>query len=307
MNLDILAKCIFGQDFDTLTGNHAGPLNAYNFCIKFVYSPIRLLIPWWGKLPLPVNRKLRHLLKEFDDYCWSIISAAKIKKSTIQNEENNYESVIDLMIDSDMSESDVRDNVGFFLFAGQDTTSFTLSWAMGLLASHPEIQEKARKEILEKTPDGLNFDSLSELHYIDWIIRETLRLHPPVPITGGRKTTTEVKIGDWNIPENTVIQINFMGMHLDPKIWGDDVEEFRPERWSSENITTKQRTSHMPFGSGPRICLGRNLSLLVQKIFLASLLREYSIQFAKDGQLVRNNSMFLSSPDFDKLKIHCVK
>jgi len=211
------------------------------------------------------------------------------------------------MIDNGISESDVCDNVGLFFFAGQETTSFALSWAMGMLASYPEVQEKARKEVLEKTPNGLDFESIENLEYIDWFIRETMRFHPPVPLIPGRKTTKEVILGDWKIPENTVIQISIMGMHLNPKVWGDP-EVFRPERWSPKNITKEQKASWMTFSFGPRTCIGMNFSLLEQKIFLSTLLREYSsIQFAKDGKLVTDKTKFFLCPDFDKLKIQCVK
>jgi len=311
MTLDVLANCIFGQDFDTLDGHNTGPLDAYNFCMKNIFTPIQFIIPWWRKLPLPNNWKLSKKMKEFDDYCWSIIADAK-KKSTNESETKTedgnpkYPYLIDLMIDSGMSESDIRGNVGIFFLAGHETTSSSLSWAMGMLASHPEVQEKARKEVFEKTPNGLDYESSKNLEYIDWIIHETMRLHPPVPAIG-RMPKKEVILGDWKIPENTFIQLNLASMLHDPRIWGDP-EVFRPERWSPKNLTKEQRTVWIPFSFGPRICIGMNFSLLEQKIFLSTLLREFSsIQFAQDGQVVTERINFLHCPNFEKLKIQVVK
>jgi len=306
LTLDVLATCIFGQDFDTLYGKNAQPLAAYNFCVEYLFSPFRIIFPWWGKLPLPINKKLNTKAKEFDDYCWSII--ADVKKSCESKEDNpKHRYLIDLMIESGMPESYVRDNVGAFFLAGHETTSLALSWIMGMLACYPEVQEKARKEVLEKTPNGLEYESIKDLQYIDWIVRETLRFHPPAPLAPGRMTKKELMIGDWKIPPNTFIQIDFVDMLHNPKVWGDP-QVFRPERWSPENLTKEQRTLWMPFSYGPRICIGMNFSLLEQKIFIATLLREFSkIQFAKDGELVVDTAKFLHAPDFKKLKIQCVK
>jgi len=310
MTLDVLASCIFGQDFDTLNGHNAGPLAAYNFCIKNMFTPIQFIFPWWQKLPLPVNWILQEKVKEFDDYCWSIIAEAK-KKSTNESEckteDNHPKNFIDLMMDSGMSESDIRDNVGIFFLAGHETTSSTLSWAMAMLASHPEVQEKARKEVFEKTPNVLDYESIKNLEYIDWIVHETMRLHPAIPAIGGRQPKKEVVLGDWKIPENTLIQMDLASMLHDPHVWGDP-EVFRPERWSPENLTKEQRTAWMPFSYGPRICIGMNFSLLEQKIFLSTLLREFcSIRFAQDGQVVPEKINFIHCPNFEKLKIEFVK
>jgi len=212
------------------------------------------------------------------------------------------------MIDSGMSENDVRDNISLFFLAGHETTSNALAWAVGMLASHPEVQEKARKEVFEKTPNGLDFESTKNIEYIDWIIHETMRMHPPIPVLRAKRNTKEVLLGDWKIPENSLVQIDLVSMLHNPQIWGDP-EVFRPERWSPSNLTKEQRTLWMPFSYGPRICLGMNFSILEQKIFLSTLLREFSkFQFAKDGRAVESAaSNIFHSPDSKKLKIQFVK
>jgi len=313
--LDVLATCIFGHDFDTLNGHNTGPLAAYNYCVDNLFSPARFLLPFWSKLPLPSNIKLRQKVNEFDDYCWSIIRDAKKKALSNKNEDQgenqtsednskHFSSLVDLMIDSGMAEKDIRDNVAVFFLAGHGTTSSTLTWIIAMLATHPEIQQKARKEILEKTPNGLTYESLKEFEYLDWVIHETMRMYPAVPVIGGRKVQTDLLLGDWKIPANTIIQIDFVSLLYDPKIWGDP-EKFRPERWSPENLTKEQRSSWMPFSYGPRICIGMNFSLVEQKIFLASLLREFSqIELAKDSVITTKKN---HAVDTEKMKISFVK
>jgi len=215
-------------------------------------------------------------------------------------------SIIKMMLDSGMSDQNIRDNVGIFFLAGHETTASTLTWILGLLAMHPEIQEKARQEVLTKTPNGLTYESLKDLEYMDWIIHESMRLFPPVPSIGGRIINKETTIGDWKLPANTLITIDFISMLQNPKIW-ENPEEFIPERWAPEKLTKEQRTVWMPFSYGPRICIGMNFSLVEQKIFLGTVLREFSeITLSKGSVLTPETSSFIYSPDHKKLTVQFV-
>jgi len=310
MSLDILASCIFGQDFDTLNGQSSEALEAYNFAMHNLFSPFRFIFPLWTKLPLPTNIKGRKHVQTFDDYCWEVIKKANQRESkTDLTEEDDSQtiSLIDLLKSCDMKDSDIRDNIGIFFLAGHETTSSTLSWVLAMLASHPEVQEKARKEVLEKAPKGLTHDLVKDLGYIDWVIKETIRFYPALPTIGARQTKKDIVLGDWNIPVGSVVQIDLISMLYDPKIWGDPTV-FRPERFSLENYTKEQRHAYMPFSTGSRTCIGINFSYYEQKIFIGTLLREFSkIEFSPDSELVFNTNTFVCVPDFEKLKIQFVK
>jgi len=309
MTLDVLATCIFGRDFDSLHGNLAGPLAAYNYSIENMFAPKRVIIPYYAKLPLPSNIKLRNCVNEFDDYCWSIIKDAKNEETKVpKGESENSDdpkqpsSLIRLMIDAGMEDQIIRDNVGVFFLAGHETTSASLQWTIAMLASHPEIQEKARKEVFEKVPKELTFESLKDLEYIDWIVHETMRLYPAAPVIGGRQLQTETIIGDWKVPEKIIIQLDLISNLQDPQIWGDP-SNYRPERWSSDVLTKEQRSAWIPFSYGPRICIGMNFSLVEQKIFIATLLREFSKIELEKGYALQVKSGFINSPDSKKMKI----
>jgi len=316
MTLDVLSTCIFGTDFDSLNGNLAGPLAAYNYVMDNVFYPLRLILPFYNNLPLPSNKMLDQKTAEFDSYCWSIISDAKASTHARIEEQQKHEnegttsassSLITLMIDNGMTEQEVRDNVGVFFLAGHETTASTLTWAVGLLATYPEVQEKARKEVLTKAADGLTYESLKNLEYIDWIIHETMRLYPVVPIINGRGTLQDITIGEWHVPAKTAIQIDFISMLHNPTIY-ESPKKFVPERWAPEKLTKEQRISWMPFSYGPRICLGMNFSIIEQKIFLSTLLREFSeIRLAKDSVLEAGTDNFLNSPNLKKLNLQFVR
>jgi len=192
-------------------------------------------------------------------------------------------SLIALMIEGGLSEKDVRSNIGTFFLAGHETTSSTLNWMVGLIAKHQDVQAKARKEVLENIKNGFTYETLKDLHYIDWIIHETMRLYPAVAAIANRHTDTAMVIGDYIIPEKTNIQVDFISILYSKEIWGDP-EDFRPERFDPEILTKVQRSAWMPFSYGPRICIGMNFSLVEQKIFLATLLREFSsIKLSEDS------------------------
>jgi len=207
------------------------------------------------------------------------------------------------MIDNGISDSDIRDNVSVFFLAGHETTSSTLTWLLSLIAKHPEVQEKARKEVLEHTKDGFTYETLKDLHYLEWIIQETMRLYPAVPVIGQRSVKTDTILGDWKIPAGAVIQLDFITMLHSEEIWGDP-QNFRPERWDPENLTKEQRTSWMPFSYGPRICIGMNFSLVEQKIFLVTILRQFSsIKIPANSVLETQAKGLLNAPNFDKFLV----
>jgi len=225
------------------------------------------------------------------------------EKSKTEENTTHHKSLITVMVESGMSDSDIRDNVGIFFLAGHETTASTLSWALSLIARHPEIQEKARKEVLEHTKEGMTYETMKDLNYLDWIIHETMRIYPAVPVVGQRRVETETILGDWKIPENTTLQMDFISMLHKAEIWGDP-EKFRPERFNPENLTKEQRTSWIPFSYGPRICIGMNFSLLEQKIFLATILRQFSsITLPTNSVVVPDSKSFLYAPNYDKFTV----
>jgi len=207
------------------------------------------------------------------------------------------------MVENGISDSDIRDNVGVFFIAGHETTASSLTWLLSLIAKYPEVQDKARKEVLEHTKDGFTYETLKDLQYLEWIIHETMRLYPTVPEIF-RLVKTDTIIGNWKIPANTIIQLDFITMLHNAEIWGDP-ENFRPERWSPENLTKEQRTCWMPFSYGPRICIGMNFSLLEQKIFLVTILRQFSsIKLPTNSVLEPSTKRgILNAPNFDKFLV----
>ncbi|CAM8984345.1 unnamed protein product [Rhodiola kirilowii] len=171
---------------------------------------------------------------------------------------------------------EVIDECKTFYFGGKDTTGNFLSWALLMLAMHQEWQYKAREEVVRvcKSSKAPTADNLNDLKIMTLIMSETLRLYPSV-VTLMRHVNKDIKLGRLDIPRNTQLFLPLTAIHHDPKIWGEDANEFNPSRFNEHN---RHLASFFPFGLGPRICVGQNLAVVEAKIVLATILRQFTLE-----------------------------
>lgn len=177
-----------------------------------------------------------------------------------------------------ISIDDVVGECKTFYFAGQETTNSLLAWTVLLLAIHTDWQEEARKEVHnllgKQNPKP---DDLVKLKTMSLIINESLRLYPPA-ISMSREAEREVRLGNLNLPANVKLFISNLAVHHGPQIWGEDVHIFKPERFSQgvANATKNNIAAFLPFGLGPRNCVGSNFAIAEAKIALAMILQHYA-------------------------------
>ncbi|KAI3696098.1 hypothetical protein L1987_79107 [Smallanthus sonchifolius] len=150
-----------------------------------------------------------------------------------------------------------------------------------LLGQHSEWQTHAREEVLHVLGDNNpDIDGLSHLKLMNIIFNEVLRLYSPVALLR-RLIHDETKLGSLTLPAGTLIQINTLILHHDKDMWGDDVHEFKPERFSKGvSKVTKGQASYLPFGDGPRICIGQNFAIPEAKTALAMILQHFSFELS---------------------------
>ncbi|XP_002512038.2 cytochrome P450 CYP749A22 [Ricinus communis] len=176
-----------------------------------------------------------------------------------------------------ISVEDMIDECKNFYVAGQETTASSLSWTILLLAIHRDWQEKARKEVLElfgqQNPTA---DGITRLKTMSMIINESLRLYPPV-LHVNREVKREVKLGKLLIPAKMETNVPVLALHTDNKIWGEDAHLYRPERFAEgvAKATNNNISSYIPFGLGPRTCVGLNFAITEKKIALSMILQRY--------------------------------
>ncbi|CAL2031260.1 unnamed protein product [Caenorhabditis brenneri] len=166
-----------------------------------------------------------------------------------------------------------------FLIAGFDTTALSLSYTTYLLATHPEIQKKLQEEVDRECPDPeISFDQLSKLKYMECVMKETLRLYPLGAFANSRKCMRATRLGGVEVEAGTMVQVDTWTLQTDKKIWGEDAEEFKPERWLTNTDHVLQKGGYLPFGLGPRQCIGMRLAYIEEKLLLAHILRKYTFE-----------------------------
>ncbi|XP_065636893.1 cytochrome P450 76C4-like [Quercus suber] len=198
------------------------------------------------------------------------------------NKKNN--DVLDSLLslteedNSEMSLIDIKHLLLDLFIAGIDTTSSTTEWAMTLLLHNPEKMTKARDELEEVLGTGghVQESDISKFHYLQAIVKETLRLHPPLPFLIPRKSETNIEICGFLVPKNAQILINVWAMGRDSSIWKNP-NLFMPERFLEQDIDFKgQYFELIPFGAGKRICPGLPLANKMVHLMLASLIHYFA-------------------------------
>ncbi|XP_022878346.1 cytochrome P450 CYP749A22-like isoform X1 [Olea europaea var. sylvestris] len=177
-----------------------------------------------------------------------------------------------------ISLDEIVDECKTFYSAGQGTTHILLSWTILLLAIHPDWQEKTRVEVLkvfgQQNPTS---DGLPRLRTMNMFINESLRLYPPI-VFNERKSKKGARLGNLIIPANVKVYVPILALHLDPTIWGEDAHLFKPERFTKGVVgaTNNNLAAFLPFGMGPRTCVGMNFAINEAKIALSMILQRYA-------------------------------
>ncbi|MBA2127164.1 cytochrome P450 [Hyphomicrobium methylovorum] len=180
-----------------------------------------------------------------------------------------------------MPDDMIVDNLTTFLLAGHETTAKALTWSLYLLARAPEWQDRLREEIRGVTGSGaITAETIAQLPLTARFLKESMRLYPPVPVIT-RVTSDDVDIGGKHLPKPTLIVIPIFALHRHKLLWSDP-DRFDPDRFLPENEAKRPRTQFMPFGYGPRICIGSAFANLEAITLLAEFLRTTS--FAWDGR-----------------------
>ncbi|KAH7921538.1 cytochrome P450 [Leucogyrophana mollusca] len=187
-----------------------------------------------------------------------------------------------------ISDTDMVEHVLTFLVAGHETTASALSWTLWLLASNKAAQTKLREEVTALVADNPRPDyrSLKDSPFLEAVIMESLRLFPPVPMMF-RKAAKDTEIDGTFVPEGTLIYIPIRVFNTWKEHWGEDAEEFRPERWHSLPETYNPAFSLLSFSAGPHGCIGKTMAMVEMKAILAILIAKFEFDLAYPGQVAK--------------------
>lgn len=167
------------------------------------------------------------------------------------------------------------DQVAIFFLAGHETSASALAWALYLLATHPEAQDRIALEA-ETLPDTPDFAALSRLKFTRDVFRETLRLYPPVPMMVRENTQSETLRGRKLRPGAQIV-LSPWHLHRHERLW-QNPDGFDPDRWTSEDTKASARDAYMPFSTGPRVCTGAGFAMVEGTLLLAQMVRRYRFE-----------------------------
>lgn len=172
-----------------------------------------------------------------------------------------------------LSDDELRDNVVTFIGAGHETTALALTFALYLVANAPEVQERLVREVLDVCGSRpIDADMVDDLVYTEQVIKEAMRLYPPVALID-RVATEDIDLGDVRVKKGDFAFNLIYIMHRHRMLW-DNPERFDPDRFAPERAREMHRFQFMPFGAGPRICIGMKFAYMEAVAMLATLLRE---------------------------------
>ncbi|RDL38393.1 Uncharacterized protein BP5553_02733 [Venustampulla echinocandica] len=297
LTLDVTTAFLFGESIESLkapenTGKQTFA-EAFNVAQEYIAKRFRLLDLYWlvgGKEFRDACEKVRFLADQIID--------RNLSHEMTEDEGRKY-VFLRAMAKKSPDRNALRSQIINILTAGRDTTACLLSWTFFLLIRHPQVLEKLRVEISELNGNtDLTRTDLRNVKYLQHVLKETLRLYPPVPVnartalcttvlpTGGGPDRTSPVL----IPKGSSVAYSVYTMHRLPDLYGMDAELFRPERWDepmglSQN-ETNSKWGYLPFNGGPRICLGMDFALTEAAYTVVRIIQKFPTIKLPGGELV---------------------
>ncbi len=246
-------------------------------------------------LPTRYDRDFRRARKAVNEVVASVIEAKRRPGAASGDLLSMLIEARDADDGTQMTDAQLRDEVRTMLFAGHETTATALSWTWALLAQHPEAERELHAELdrvlLGSRPRAADF---MELRFTKAVIEESMRLHPPAYLLIRRALADDVVCGK-RVHQGAVVILSPLLLHRSPLYW-ERPDEFVPERWLDLEAEKKRpRFAWMPFGGGPRQCIGNSFAMMEAVLILATLAQRFAPRLA-DGYLLRPEYLVLARP-----------
>lgn len=263
--LDAVGASVLGHDFDAITQESDFVLE-YNSIMHEIANPVYLVMPVLERI-FPRRRIIRRIENLVDDF----------DKLLERKRLDPGEDIMTFLLrEPNMTHTELRNNMVLLFMAGHDTSAGGLSSLVYFLARHPDMQERARKEVLETLgPQGEpTVGRLQKLTFVNACVREALRINTPISYILPRCSETSVQLGKYLIPAGTSLNVNVYVIHHHGGYFKDPFT-FAPDRFLDQGKSDASDDAWVPFGTGPRQCPARNFAIYEQRCLIAMLLREY--------------------------------
>lgn len=230
---------------------------------------------YWKKLPLPSNFRMEKMLAEQEKILRDIIAEKKEHADDAKILLNEFLRARDDNGGS-MTETELLHMCMQFMAAGHETTGAALQWTLYFLATHPDVQERLLAEANDVLGDkeNIDFDDVKKMTYFEQVFNESMRVRAPIPVMVRMAAEDTVINGNF-FAKDSVVMIMVGEVQRDPRYWGNDADFFDPEHFAPGKESGRPRAAYIPFGLGPRLCVGHRFTMLEAAILIVQLLREY--------------------------------
>jgi cytochrome P450 len=267
LTLRIVYKTLFGLDAkDDLRDHHAVDIFMQRFDALISRTfPIPMSVPTIGNLQARFAARKMHR---------SVLRHMNERRQEGAKGEDLLSWFVAAQEETGMSEQQIVDEIITLLTAGHETTANTLAWTLMILAKHPDVVQKLRRE-LSTVLNGAapQADDVPKLTYTRMVVEESMRLYPPAWLIT-RKVIEPFELDGYRLDTGSTIYVPVCAVHTDPR-WYPDPLEFRPERWATEAAADIPKYAYFPFGGGPRFCIGSGFAMLEAQIILASIVQRF--------------------------------
>ena len=283
LTIRIISRSMFSMHFDQeidLMVNKLDELASY--AASWMKSPVKIPTSW----PTPANKFFKKNCEAFDAIIYKIIERRRNEMANGLSLANS--DLLDMLLNycdeetkTPINEKLLRDEITTIFMAGHETTAQTLSWMFYHLAKDKEINEKVKVEskiISHNKP--LAFEDIAKLTYASQVVKETLRLYPPIWAVV-RKPIRDDTINGLHLRSQSNVLLNIYGLHHHPNYW-EQPEKFYPQHFSREKEKSRPAFVYVPFGGGPRLCLGHNFAMLVMHIVLCQVVQSFEFIVPED-------------------------
>ncbi|MGV0717844.1 cytochrome P450 [Mycolicibacterium sp. XJ662] len=273
LTLRALGRSVLGVDLDTHSQAIADSLQvALEYIADRAVRPFNA--PRW--LPTRARQRARAASTTLHELADDILQACRADPTRDAPLVHALIAARDPVTGQALSDNEIRDELIVFMLAGHDTTATTLTYAIWALGRHPDMQDKVRAEALALGERALTTDDVPALGYTVQVLHEALRLCPPGAATA-RMAMQDIGVDGYRVEAGTMVVVGIYALHRDPALWQHPLE-FDPDRFSPRNSKVRDRWQYLPFGAGPRSCIGDHFAMLEATLALATIIRGTEIR-----------------------------
>jgi len=228
-------------------------------------------------IPTQRNRKLKWALRTTEQTLQDMIDERRRTGEVKDDLMQMFMEARDEDTGEPMSDEQLRNELGIMIGAGQETTSNAVTWTFAMLARHPEVEQRLLEEIESVLGNRApSMPDVPNLTYTRMVLDETMRLYPPAYLITSRRVLEDDEILGYHIPAGHGVMVAPFNIHRDPRFW-EHPDTFNPDHFAPENVAGRHKYAYLPFGAGPRKCIGNTFALTEAVIIIASIVQRYRV------------------------------